>query len=222
MSSRSKSSPQVHQIKAIFEGFRQGHARPSGHHSRTSSYRSNVSTDKLVEQPDKTEASLISHSPEIDTADTIESVIDTPPLTRPRPALSAKPSWIGSLNQHQPIAHHSERIMARKVTITYAAPGLRAPVYITTSLSDPAWDIIEMAHVRTPHGDLLFHIDFDATEGEYQYKFRLGPGDWWVCDESKPTIEDGLGNRNNILHIEPEAHLHGLSKIDSARETGES
>ena len=35
---------------------------------------------------------------------------------------------------------------------------------------------------------LYFFKNFtDAKEGTHQYKFRLGPGDWWVLDENAPT-----------------------------------
>lgn len=27
----------------------------------------------------------------------------------------------------------------------------------------------------------------DVAPGEYEYKFRLGPGDWWVLDENAET-----------------------------------
>lgn len=57
---------------------------------------------------------------------------------------------------------------------------------------------------RTASGDLVFEKSFDAVEsGEYQYKFRLGPGDWWVCDESAPIVCDDAGNRNNLLLVTP-------------------
>jgi hypothetical protein len=94
--------------------------------------------------------------------------------------------------------------MARKVTITYASPGLQPPVYITTSLSEPQWDLLEMGCSKSPSGEWEFTKTFPAVEGEYQYKFRLGPGDWWVCDESKPTVDDGFGDRNNVLVVEEE------------------
>ena len=35
--------------------------------------------------------------------------------------------------------------------------------------------------------ELEFFKDFYVTEGHWQYKFRLGPGDWWVCNESVAT-----------------------------------
>jgi hypothetical protein len=94
--------------------------------------------------------------------------------------------------------------MARKVTITYASPGLQPPVYITTSLSEPQWELLEMGCSESPSGEWEFTKTFSAVEGEYQYKFRLGPGDWWVCDESKPTVDDGFGDRNNVLVVENE------------------
>lgn len=58
---------------------------------------------------------------------------------------------------------------------------------------------------QSPSGEWEFSKTFSAVEGEYQYKFRLGPGDWWVCDESKPTVDDGFGDRNNVLLVENEA-----------------
>jgi hypothetical protein len=55
---------------------------------------------------------------------------------------------------------------------------------------------------ESPSGEWEFTKTFHAADGEYQYKFRLGPGDWWVCDESKPTVDDGFGDRNNVLVVD--------------------
>lgn len=76
------------------------------------------------------------------------------------------------------------------VTITFFHPNTNPPVYVATSLTNPPWQVVEMdvKQERTPSGDLVFEKKFDAVEaGEYQYKFRLGPGDWWVCDDNAPT-----------------------------------
>ena len=66
-------------------------------------------------------------------------------------------------------------------------------------------------------GEYRFFKSFDVEEGEYQYKFRLGPGDWWACDESRPTVDDGMGNKNNLLAVKPElskpAAEHSESKV---------
>jgi len=60
---------------------------------------------------------------------------------------------------------------------------------------------------KQPSGEYAFVRSFDVEEGEYQYKFRLGPGDWWVCDEKKPTVDDGMGNRNNLVVAKPVQHV---------------
>ncbi|KAK7530155.1 uncharacterized protein J3D65DRAFT_640359 [Phyllosticta citribraziliensis] len=76
------------------------------------------------------------------------------------------------------------------VTITFYHPSTSPPVFVATSLTNPPWQVVEMdvKQERTPSGDLIFEKKFDAVEaGEYQYKFRLGPGDWWVCDDNAPT-----------------------------------
>lgn len=56
-----------------------------------------------------------------------------------------------------------------------------------------------------PSGEWEFAKSFSAVEGEHQYKFRLGPGDWWVCDETQPTVDDGFGDRNNVIVVRNEA-----------------
>ncbi|KAK7548059.1 hypothetical protein IWX46DRAFT_43540 [Phyllosticta citricarpa] len=96
------------------------------------------------------------------------------------------------------------------VTITFFHPNTSPPVFVATSLTNPPWQVVEMdvKQERTPSGDLIFEKKFDAVEaGEYQYKFRLGPGDWWVCDDNAPTVSDGFGNSNNLLIVEPKDPL---------------
>lgn len=65
-------------------------------------------------------------------------------------------------------------------------------------------------------GELEFKHEFEAEPGEYQYKFRLGPGDWWVLDETKPTVDDGTGIRNNLLVVEPKPQQPKLAKAREA------
>lgn len=77
--------------------------------------------------------------------------------------------------------------MKNIVKLTYSHAGLQAPVFVTTSLSEPQWEPLEMAYVKKDDGELEFHQEFEVEEGQYQYKYRLGPGDWWALDESKPT-----------------------------------
>ncbi|KAI4766972.1 hypothetical protein E4T51_00044 [Aureobasidium sp. EXF-12344] len=93
--------------------------------------------------------------------------------------------------------------MAYKQEIHYSHPGLQPPVFIAGSMCKPQWEPIEMTHKEKEDGELDFEHEFEAEAGEYQYKFRLGPGDWWVLDETKPTVDDGTGIRNNLLVVEP-------------------
>lgn len=62
-----------------------------------------------------------------------------------------------------------------------------------------------MNHSQQADGEQEYWQEFDVEEGEYQYKFRLGPGDWWVLDETKDIVDDGAGNRNNRLVVEAPA-----------------
>lgn len=75
--------------------------------------------------------------------------------------------------------------MTQKVKITFSSAGLQPPVYFAGSLGPQPWEPVEMKYTQTENGEHEFWQEFDAEEGEYQYKFRLGPGDWWVLDEDK-------------------------------------
>jgi hypothetical protein len=108
--------------------------------------------------------------------------------------------------------------MTMPITIEFGSPGLQPPVYIATSLSDPQWEPIEMEPSRNESGEYTFTKKFDAQEGEYQYKLRLGPGDWWTCDDSKPQVDDGMGNKNNLVTVKP-GDSHG-GRADSVHEHG--
>jgi len=76
--------------------------------------------------------------------------------------------------------------MTQKVKVTYSNAGLQPPVYIAGSLGDNPWEPLEMHFTKSQDGEHEFWQEFDVEEGEYQYKFRLGSGDWWALDESKP------------------------------------
>jgi hypothetical protein len=105
---------------------------------------------------------------------------------------------------------------SHKVTVTYAHPGAQPPIYLAGSFSD--WQPEELEY--TKEGDeYIFKKDVVVKGGEYQYKFRIGPGDWWVLNEDAPTgdftirshttkanrshliVTDELGNRNNLLSV---------------------
>src|SRR5262249_54793391 len=94
------------------------------------------------------------------------------------------------------------------------------PVFVAGSFT--GWSPLEMTCEKTEATESrhLFSYTVDLKPGKYQYKFRLGPGDWWVLDESAPTggwiislriiqaddlaASDNSGNVNNVLTVEPD------------------
>lgn len=73
-------------------------------------------------------------------------------------------------------------------TVKYVLPGTKPPIYLAGSFSDPAWHPHEMEYAIQEDGEYAFHREIQVEEGtEYQYKFRVGQGDWWVLNEQSPT-----------------------------------
>lgn len=73
------------------------------------------------------------------------------------------------------------------MTVTYAKPGTQPPVYLAGSFSEPEWHPEEM-EFTTEGTEHQFHKKILAEEGgSFQYKFRIGNGDWWVLNEEAPT-----------------------------------
>ncbi len=104
--------------------------------------------------------------------------------------------------------------------ITFTKPDVQPPVYIAGGFTD--WAPVEMQCESSQSGQNKFTHTTELQPGEHQYKFRLGPGDWWVLDESAPTgqyhiyllskiqladiriADDGSGNINNALSVTAE------------------
>ncbi|KAK8088054.1 hypothetical protein PG997_003015 [Apiospora hydei] len=88
------------------------------------------------------------------------------------------------------------------VTITYRKPGTSPPVFLSGTFSDPPWQPKEMSYVVDDDSNHVFQLKTSAPEGsKIEYKFRLGPGDWWVLDETAGTVADDLGNLNNVMTV---------------------
>lgn len=71
-------------------------------------------------------------------------------------------------------------------TITFEQDSVEPPVFVAGAFTD--WTPTEMeCETLEANGTTkkVFSHAFDLAPGEYQYKFRLGPGDWWVLDESQ-------------------------------------
>jgi len=70
------------------------------------------------------------------------------------------------------------------VTIKYFKPGTQPPIYIAGTFSQPEWQPEEMDYSVNGDNENEFHKDVKVEAGkEYQYKFRIGPGDWWILNE---------------------------------------
>ncbi|CZT24901.1 uncharacterized protein RCC_10629 [Ramularia collo-cygni] len=140
----------------------------------------------------------------------IDAILDVVPS-------KLRPRWIGHKPAPRPVTPGVEA-MKIPVCIEFASPGLKPPVYVGTSLSDPQWAPLEMEHFTRPDGKFTFRKFFAVEEGEYQYKLRLGPGDWWVCDDTQPQVDDGSGNKNNLVVVKHAAANHLAPPTPSAHE----
>ena len=73
-------------------------------------------------------------------------------------------------------------------TIRYSGPGTQPPIFLAGSFSDPEWTPEEMQYTTDEQNEHEFYREIEAEEGkEYQYKFRIGLGDWWMLNEGSPT-----------------------------------
>jgi len=88
------------------------------------------------------------------------------------------------------------------VTVKYATPGTQPPIYLAGSFSDPEWQPQEMQYTTDESNEHEFYKAIEVEEGkEYQYKFRIGEGEWWLLDEAAEIATDNIGNRNNRLFV---------------------
>jgi len=85
------------------------------------------------------------------------------------------------------------------VDITFDHPGSVPPIFVAGSFTDPAWEPVELKPQESRQWS--FNKTFHIRPGTYQYKFRLGIGDWWILDESQQKGTDGSGNVNNVLVV---------------------
>ena len=103
------------------------------------------------------------------------------------PSVRKKPSWVEPVDHealYQPFRRSDTK---QAITIRYSDQGTQPPVYVATSFTNPPWEPIEMEHISNEDGFEFYRSFLDMEEGTHQYKFRLGPGDWWVLDKNKPT-----------------------------------
>jgi hypothetical protein len=91
---------------------------------------------------------------------------------------------------HEKIRAIHANMAAQKVlvAVTYSKPGIQPPIYLAGTFSHPPWQPQEMQHTINEQGEYAFTKEVEVEEGkEYQYKFRVGEGDWWLLNEDAPS-----------------------------------
>ena len=84
------------------------------------------------------------------------------------------------------------------VVVTYSKPGTQPPIYLAGSFSE--WQPQEMQCTADELGEYRFTKEVEVEEGnEYQYKFRVGEGDWWLLNENEPTGTCSLVTRPKAI-----------------------
>ncbi|KAI9675352.1 MAG: hypothetical protein M1817_001256 [Caeruleum heppii] len=107
--------------------------------------------------------------------------------------------------------HSDSTSTTSPVHFTFAQDGIGPPLYLAGSFSEPAWQLQEMKHEKRAqadaheHDEYDFFLDIDVPEGEWQYKFRVGNGDWWMLDDQAQTVTDPSGIKNSLLLVPPKA-----------------
>ncbi|THV45267.1 hypothetical protein BGAL_0509g00040 [Botrytis galanthina] len=106
------------------------------------------------------------------------------------------------------------------VVITYSKPGTAPPIYLAGSFPESGWQPREMEYKNVSNDHYVFSKAVEVEEGkEYQYKFRIGDGDWWMSDEDAPIVVDDIGNRNNLLSVPIKPSSHNKSSSDEENST---
>ena len=102
------------------------------------------------------------------------------------------------------------RVAQRKspIVISYSNPGTKPPIYLAGSFCD--WQPQEMRHTIDGQGEYTFTKEVEVKGGkEYQYKFRVGEGDWWLLNEDQP-----IGMYARTYHTRFDLALSTISRLD--------
>ncbi len=92
----------------------------------------------------------------------------------------------------EPLAQHDG------VRFSYSAPSAQS---VSLAGSFNRWDPQADA-LQGPDRDGIWTIVLPLLQGRYEYRFVVNGKDW-VLDPSAPSADDGLGERNSWLIVEP-------------------
>lgn len=76
------------------------------------------------------------------------------------------------------------------VKISFHGQEADAKVFIASTFTKPAWELLEMEANTLDGSDAYFTKTFHPKQGkDYYYRFRIGKDGEWTVDESKPIGE---------------------------------
>lgn len=85
---------------------------------------------------------------------------------------------------------------------TYQKDDTVPPVYVAGTFSDPAWQPFEMDVAQNENGQNVFSKVIDVSDAsDIQYKFRIGTGNWWLCNETAETCKLLDPEHSNCLSV---------------------
>jgi 1,4-alpha-glucan branching enzyme len=90
------------------------------------------------------------------------------------------------------------QVMREGVLFSYSAPTAKS-VSIAGSFNH--WNP-DHARLTGPSQEGIWTIVLPLSAGRYEYRFVVN-GKEWVLDPSVPSVDDGLGDKNSILFVEP-------------------
>jgi 1,4-alpha-glucan branching enzyme len=90
------------------------------------------------------------------------------------------------------------QVVREGVRFSYSAPTAKS-VSIAGSFNH--WNP-NHARLTGPSREGIWTIVLPLSAGQYEYRFVIN-GKEWVLDPSVPSVDDGLGDKNSVLFVEP-------------------
>ncbi|CEJ89303.1 hypothetical protein VHEMI05153 [[Torrubiella] hemipterigena] len=105
------------------------------------------------------------------------------------------------------------------VKISFHGQEADAKVFIASTFTKPAWELLEMEANTLDGSDAYFTKTFHPKQGkDYYYRFRIGRDGEWTVDESKPIGADDNGHRVNIFNAIPGEPVNTLGEAGATQD----
>jgi 1,4-alpha-glucan branching enzyme len=90
------------------------------------------------------------------------------------------------------------QVVREGVRFSYSAPAAKS---VSVAGSFNHWNP-DQDRLTGPSKEGIWTIVLPISAGRYEYRFVVN-GKEWVLDPSVPPVDDGLGNKNSVLFVEP-------------------